>query len=384
LLDAGEWCFDRLSVSIAELGLEQAFRVVATPDGLVVWGDNGFSLLSVVEDAPAFEDAPFHEGAYEGGYVIYLAKLAEPGSGRPDLIYWTPVDVFPDIDPSVIRQTVFFSPGASRPEPGSDGGTLRISRFDQTRDDLIAPLDVGSEETDAFFAYDRNTRVGAVHHSQYPNSLPRPRGFDVEVLQPLDVELPCAPSAIHTGDFNGDGREDGVLVAPNCEASQSAMVYVFAGEAMRPLDPEPSSLELPLRHDSFSVTVLDHNKDHFADLVIAEPGQLLLLTGGPNGLGDPRALDPAPAEAVLEGPSHIPNSDRPLITLASGQFDTTPALEVLVTSEAGVAVASAELGTVGAFRDPATSFAAFDLNADGVTDVALIADDDVIIYRSNP
>ena len=384
LFEEAEWCFDRLSVDIADLGLEQAFRVVATPDGLIVWGDNGFSLLSATEDSPAFENSPFYPlPGYFPGAVIYLAKLTSLDSGRPDLIFWSPVEVMPDIDPSLRLQLVYLSPGASRPEPGSDFAIHEISELDYARDDLVAPIDFDGEGRDEVFAYDRHSRFGAVYHGPSPD-IDRPTGFSVEPIQLMDTELPCPPAAIHTGDFDGDEREDGVVVAPGCPAQEDATLYAFAGETKRPLNPDPSSLALPLQGETFTLDVYDFNEDNFDDLVVAEPGRLLLLRGSSNGLQEATTLDATPVEVVIDGPAHIEGSERPLLTLARGQFDTATELEVLVNSDAGITVVSAESGVVGEFPDPAGSFASFDINADGVSDVALIVDAQVVVSRSNP
>ena len=309
LFEEGEWCFDRLSIDIADLGLEQAFRVVATPDGLIVWGDNGFSLLSIVEDSPAFEAPPFYDRAYCTGAIIYLAKLTTLETGRPDFIFWSPVEVMPDIDPSLRPQFVYLSPGASRPEPGSDFAIHEVSELDYARDDLVAPIDFDGEGRDEVFAYDRHSRLGAVYHGQSPD-IDRPSGFSVEPIQLMDTELPCPPAAIHTGDFNGDEREDGVVVAPRCPAQTDATLYVFAGETKRPLNPDPSSLALPLQGETFTLDVYDFDEDNSDDLVVAEPGRLLLLRGSSNGLQEAATLDVAPVEVVIDGPAHIEGSER--------------------------------------------------------------------------
>lgn len=383
LLEEGEWCFDRLSIDIVTLGLEQAFRVIATPDGLIVWGDNGFSLLSLADGEPAFEEPPFYDRAYSPGATIYPAKLTTLGTGQPDLIFWSPVDITPGIDPSLRPQFVYLSPGAQRPEPGSDFAIHEISDLDYARDDLVAPIDFDGENRDEFFAYDRHSRLGAIYHGPSP-AIDRPSGFSVEVIELLDNQLPCPPAAIHTGDFDNDGREDGVVVAPGCPAHEDTTLYVFSGESERPLNPAPSSLPLPLQGDTFTLYVYDFDGDGPDDLVAAEPGRLLLLRGSPNGLQNIEPLDANPVEVVINGPAHIKGSERPLLSLATGQFDTKAEVEILVNTNAGITVVSSESGVVGEFPDPAGSFASFDINADGVGDVALIVDEQVVVYRSNP
>ena len=119
---------------------------------------------------------------------------------------------------------------------------------------------------------------------------------------------PPAPSwnFLSAADFNGDGREDAVLMAPDGQGKINFWAYYNTGDAQRPFPPEPSQkLAVAVRTDARSgTTVGDWNGDGIPDLLLYSEGEATILLGSKQGLT---------AERVVKVPlDYNPRYDNPL------------------------------------------------------------------------
>ncbi len=196
--------------------------------------------------------------------------------------------------------------------------------------------------------------------------------------QAIDVLTLCEQAvAVQAGDFDGDGLEDIAVLATACPGTEARLERLFADGS--------GGLALAQGHDlqsTFSVLeVVDLDGDGLDDVVLADQGALEVRLAASDH-SEPLVSEarPEPFFGVVEEP--LKKEDRPRVHLGFGQFDDTPELEIVVRESSGLSIVSLTRGVLHTIDMVATSYAAADLNADGLADVALIEDDRLMVWLS--
>jgi metallo-beta-lactamase class B len=285
------------------------------PDIAIVCRHGEGALVKVfLNKGGKFDDKPYHEiplpqltqpskirvlpaakGAVAGLFVAGASAALLVAEGKLPEYKVVPLDV-PDghqvrvLDEGTRKQTVIagrfsgvhvLDPATARPQ---------VSRFKLK---VAGPyVDVRMLDVNGDGRPDLVTSYGAVYL----------RGADGELPAAPTLRLPTEEGEWHflaVGDFNGDRRPDIVLLSYGMHGQTSARVFSNTGKADRPfgdkpdavvpLNPEKKSAPLTLVRDS--PVVCDWNGDGFDDLVIGrgQSQEVLVLTGGRDGLGAKRS-----------------------------------------------------------------------------------------------
>lgn len=384
IVEAGEWCYERVEVDLSGFvkgGGEEILRLFSGPDGIAVWANNGFTQLALDGEQPVVGGERFFTsvGWYEPLSVVLPAKLSTDGSGRPDFVHWGMDRVNPDY-PLNACGSHFIVAGISRPPstiPGGGDPSGRILDMECDRDSMVVPIDLNGEGIDEFFAVDINGGLAAVYADAGTPQHGRPEGMEVVLVQEIDGADGCTIASARQGDIDGNGWEDAVVLVEGCQSNDGWSLLVFNGDGTGTLQPEPENLPVP--DDVFTTLEVDDiDGNGFADLVLAGPnGAYLLNESGMSTLDLKPVLVQAPyREVEPQEVLYLP------VTFA--QFDGTPAREIAMTVAGGLSVVSSEGVVLGSFDEPVASFATFDLNEDGLADVAVFDGDSVVAYLSDP
>lgn len=384
IFDPGEWCYDRVTFDPADEGRIQFYRLISTETDIVLWDDLGMNALGFDGEHPALGATFFPINAYYFNSLIQPANLSGQFSIRSEFVFHQIVTYFPDGNPYVhCNSHIWMAPPPIEPVDNTSPHQILDTRCE--RDDLITAIDIVDGGRDDLFTFDRHSRIGTLYRDDQ-TSLGEYGTLYAQEAQRLDDPLPCPPSTIHAGDVNADGYEDAIVAMPSCDADPIPALYLFRGTENDDLDAPGLRLDLDadLTSDIMSLDLADFDADGFDDVVLAESGTLLFTFGNPDGLLPAAPLSTRPVQATIDGPIDRPDSDQNVVALDHGLFTPDDRRSVVVSTDDGLQVVASDGTQFGLFPERAGTLGVQDLNNDGVSDLALIAGNRLVVYVSNP
>ncbi len=376
VFEAGEWCFERHSISTVE-DQGEPYRVVAGGEGepgFSLWAWRGFYLVNWDGEQLSIPQEPYYGvGQYHfPDSVVYRTKLILAGEGRVDLLHYSPLDSLCNIVSGPFRKP--------NGKPGTVAYTLGP---DCDRGNLLFPIRLPGLELDAFFASDPFDERSALHYPEYPyEEFFTPGKGGTEVLQWMEAPPPCGIQLGHAADIRGDSREEAVLLADECtDEGQYGLFAHILDEDQQLSDAAVRLGEVSLPEPPLSWMVLPrHDDGEYARIVVAGTGYTTLLSFEDGGA--PIASDLGIEAVPLQFTDADGTTER--IPLGHGLFESDGSTAVAVNSEDGIRVVALDGRPLGLFDEEAQSYAVSDLNGDGWADLAALVDDQVVVHLSNP
>ncbi len=403
VIEDDEWCYEQHILDDVLPEADELFRVhrgeTVTADVFAFWSLLGFHSIAFDEQSqPPFLLQQFYEspGGYNPGSRLFAARFSSREHYGQDFFHWEP-ELTNVGAPSSAMQAFWLVPGPDRADEPS-GASLRLLELIQSRDAFLIPIDVDSNGNDEFFAIDPTSGLAGLYfYNPSTTEPPSPdwkpfegAGTALGLRQSLDAISPCILRSATGGDLNDDGFDEAVIVADTCPiaADDGVEFIVFRSDGRGMFEPKPDVISLFSPGPIKSLQLADVDGDNLPDIVFAGDGFLHALVNDGNGAFEV----PTPLVGVPESFFDNQFNESPfleeetVLPLGSGHFSGSEAEDVVFPTGDGVSIASlgrenvVEFPGVGALFD----FAVADINNDGLDDVAILHEQDLVIWLSSP